>query len=270
MLVRADLHNHFTTKSKVLDPNRVAHTVREKLGVGGICALVNYQDQRYEAFAERAEQACTSSVNLGNAISFWDGDVLIIKGQEIPTEAGDLLVLGLDENVHLPKGKSLEYSISDAHERGGIVIITTPFYRSAVGRKLYDNPKIMLKVHAIETHDGEAPCSANSRAADFYRTWKNVYPHLGRLSNSDGHAFNEIGSSYTSLEMSRDDYSCGSKLVDDLKSSLLLTSSVDDCHHRAHSLLGSLVHKGILAPMVLLGKAGIQLSKGDREALLSN
>ena len=99
--VKADLHNHFTTRSRVLDPNKVADTVRESLGEGGICAIVNYADARYEAFARREEPLAT---NFGNAVYFQDRKILIIKGEEIPTQQGDHLVLGLDEGTHFNGG----------------------------------------------------------------------------------------------------------------------------------------------------------------------
>lgn len=276
--VRADLHNHFTTRSRVLDPNRVADRVREALGEGGICALVNYDDQRYEAFARGAERASASAVNFGNAIHFQDRDVIVVKGEEIPAAEGDLLVLGLREGNHLPQGKPLRDSIDDSNDQGGIVIITTPYFMSRVGDEIRKNHKILSRVHAIEVHDGQVPAKANLSAEQLHKRRSRSGYLVGRLSSSDGHTFREVGGSWTTLEIP--EHYTDLKKAEDVSQMLIHGirktgyEGYDGYYlpkilpwQRKRSRAGFVLHTGIIFAMVAASKVGINISRGDPEAL---
>ncbi len=268
MEIKADFQNHWTTKSRVLNPHEVAGRILDSLGKGGLCGLVNYSDRRYEAFAERAD-GLPMVTRLANAVYFAGRDVLVVKGEEVPTADGDLLVMGLNEDKHLSPKKSLEYSLKEAHENEGVVIITTPFFGiSRVGEIIQKNPKLLSLVDAIEVHDGEALKSANKKAKEFYNNViKDYYPHLGQLASSDGHSFMEVGSSCTKLSMPQ--YSqihSAHQLRDNLRQAVRESKS-DENLHKSNSVMGALIHAGILIPMIIAGKFGIKLSRGDQAAL---
>jgi len=82
--------------------------------------------------------------------------VIVIKGQEVPTTEGHLLVLGIDHNRHLKEHKSLEYTLKEARNCNGTVIIDHPFYLNGLGNHLRKNLKLFDYIDAIEIHNGEA------------------------------------------------------------------------------------------------------------------
>ncbi|MBI2452166.1 hypothetical protein HYV50_03760 [Candidatus Pacearchaeota archaeon] len=265
--IKADLHNHFTTKSRVLDANKVADRVYEALGNGGICALVNYDDRRFEGFAERAEPIGN---RLGNAVYFHDRNVLVIKGEELSTQQGDLLVLCLEEGKHLTQRKNLEDSLKEANDHNGIIILPHPYFHSRVGGTIEQNPKYFDYIDGIEIHNGNASRKANIRAqwlagkTNFNNACEK-YLHIGWLASSDGHSFKEVGSSYTILKLPNIKFSSSEGIIKELRNAIRLGGSYG--YKKNYSMLGFIQHISIITPMFLLLKLGIKLSRGDTEAL---
>jgi len=263
--IKVDLHNHFTTKSKVLDVNRVADRVREALGEGGICSLVNYDDRRFEAFAERTEPYGN---RLGNAVYFPDRKVTIIKGEEVPTLQGDLLVLGLEEGRHLTPRKELSWSLCESSDNDGIIIIPHPYFHSKVGPTLEKNPENLKSIHAIETRNGNASIRANDMADHlWYNTtavgkFGKYSGRVGWLCNSDGHSFREVGSSYTKVEGFEfsDARSLNCRLREAIKVYPIYFRSI-------RSYRVSFTHSAIIGTSILASKFRIPWSRGDKEAL---
>ena len=206
--VKADLHNHLRTSSNMKGLfNPAIDIASKRLGAGGIFALVNFEDERYERFSEEKGY---ERKDLGNAIYVPEKDILVVKGQEIPTQEGHLLVLGLEKGVRLKAGESLVSTISNARYNKGLVIADHPFYIEGIGSMLDKAPDFLNYIHAIEGHNGEAafgfpvgpfPRNANRKAQEFYAKMSQHYSHLGMLSTSDGHSLHELGKSYTVLEM---------------------------------------------------------------------
>jgi len=203
--IKADLHNHLRTSSNMEGLfNKVVDKIRERLGSGGIIAVANYNDKRYESFVN---QKGYIRENLGNAIYIPEKEILIVKGQEIPTKDGDLLILGLKENTHLKSGRILEDTCKEANDNGGIIIGVHFFYVAGVGPSLEENESLLKYFDGFEIHNGEAaiwipgiaPAHANKKAQEFYEKIKNDYD-TGAISCSDGHSLYEIGSSYIFLE----------------------------------------------------------------------
>jgi len=262
--IKADLHNHFTTKSRVLDPSLVADTVYQKLGEGGICTLVNYSDRRFEAFANRSEIYAT---NLGNAVYFPNREVLILKGEEIPTGDGDLLVLGLEQDEHLSQNKGLEYHLKEAHEKGGITILTSPFFMSKVGELINKNPNLANYVDAVEIHNGEATRKANRLAYELCHGLR--YNHgindVGALSCSDGHSYEEVGTSYTEFTTQ-----VNISLLDSAQITTHLRNMIRNAprtHLQTYSTLGMIKHGAAMVGIMAASKLGVPLSRGDKGAL---
>ncbi len=259
--VKADFQNHFTTKSRVLNPIKVAKTVQNKLGKYGLSGLINYQDQRYEAFEKNAEG---HGHNLGNAIYFNSENVIVVKGEEIPTADGDLLVVGTNVGKHLTARRTLEESLKEARDNNGITIITTPFYRSSVGEKLKKNPKLFELCDAVEAYNGLAGKIENEMADNLYVEHFIDYPHLGALASSDGHTFNEVGLCYTELEMPEYEEI---KNADELQDALREAIGNAGVRQQRKSTYGKIEHAAIIGAMLLARKIGINLSRGDKEAL---
>lgn len=205
--VNADLHNHLRTFSDMsnLDFNRVIDIASQRLGEYGILGLINFNDDRYEQFSglEGYER-----INLGNGFYIPEKKLMVVKGQEIPTKQGHLLVLGVKENEHLESGMDLESTVEDALDHDGIIVADHPFYYGGLGSYLEQEPVYADLFDGIEVYNSEAelwfpgvlPRGANKRARKFYEQVKDK-SCVGALLSSDGHSLAEIGRSYTQLEM---------------------------------------------------------------------
>jgi len=186
------------------------NAVQQRLGSGGVIGLINFGDERYESFAHQSGYA---RENLGNALHFHDQDVLIVKGQEVPTKQGHLLVLGIREGMHLKQKRTLEDTISEAKDNNGIIIADHPFYHEGIGEYLQRRPEILNDIDGMEVHNGEAafsafglfpkilPKDANAKAQDFHNHASKRYFNLAPIETSDGHSIREIASSWREIYM---------------------------------------------------------------------
>ena len=129
--VKADLHNHIRTRSPLKEEffNKTINKARRRLGPGGVWALINFSDSRYETFAGLRGY---NRINLRSGIYVPEKDILVVKGQEVPTKQGHLLVLGLEKDKHLKDGRILEDTIKEAKDHNGILIVDHPFYFESV------------------------------------------------------------------------------------------------------------------------------------------
>jgi hypothetical protein len=206
-MVNADLHNHLRTSSDMRGiVNLTIDIAQKRLGFGGIIGLINFGDERYESFSEQHGYLRN---NLRNALFFPEKDILVIKGEEIATKQGHLLVLGIESGKHLKQKRTLEDTISEAKDNNGIIIADHPYYYKGIGEYLELHQEVLNDINAIEIHNGEAsfsffgliPRNANQRAQNFYDGVSHYYPKLGALSTSDGHSLYELGRSWTKMEM---------------------------------------------------------------------
>jgi len=108
---------------------------------------------------------------------------LIITGAEIKTKSGDLIALGIKENV--PVFLSLEETIERIHDLGGITIAPHPFGRY-VFRRCIGNEAV--KTDAIEVFNSTLTIPANNRALKLAEKFK-----TGESAGSDSHSMKEVG-----------------------------------------------------------------------------
>jgi predicted metal-dependent phosphoesterase TrpH len=108
---------------------------------------------------------------------------LIITGAEIKTKSGDLIALGIKENV--PVFLSLEETIEKVHDLGGITIAPHPFGRY-VFRRCVGNEAV--KADAIEVFNSTLTKPANNRALKLAEKFK-----TGKSAGSDSHSMKEVG-----------------------------------------------------------------------------
>lgn len=213
-LVKADCHNHLRTGADLssLGFNKVIDITKERGGPGAILGIVNFDDRHYEQFAQKPGY---ERIDLGNGLYIPEKDVLVVKGEEIATNQGHLLVLGLIKNEHPEHGKDLEETIIDLLPTGAVIIADHPFSCYGIGKKLNEIRDIkgviqhsgyLSKIDGIEVHNGEASLSltANSMAKEFYKLMGHWFPNLGAVIDSDGHSLREMFTSYTSIEMPED------------------------------------------------------------------
>ena len=190
----------------IFDFNNVIDRAHKKLGDGGILGITNYHDERYERFAQRPGY---ERQNLGNAVYIPERDMLIVKGQTIPTKEGPLCAMGISSRKHVPEHLSLEETIKVIQEQNGIIIVPGPYRLCGIGAFLESRPHYLESCDAIEVFNGQGTLwlpgllerHANERAAAWYKRMKQTYTHLGAITASNGSSLREIGRNNTLMEM---------------------------------------------------------------------
>lgn len=255
-MIKADLHNHLRTSSRPTNLNEVVNATYKKLGKGGVLGVTNFSDFRYENLINSPGYLRQYVGDEKNGIYIPEKDIYIIKGQEIPTKEGHLLVLGTGEGNHLKEGRTLEDTIKEAKDQNGIIVAVHPFYVSNIGNYLKNNPELVGEIDAIEIHNGKAsfgfpvgplPLNANKKAEGFYKEIKQYFPNLGAVSFSDGHSIYEIGSSWTGIEKPDE-----KNLANSMRTSLQKTN-LDSPKKKTKSYLGAIDH---IADMLLINQVG--------------
>ena len=211
-MVKADLHNHLRTSEMVLDGDlyRAVRVASKKLGKGAVVGIANNKyDWRYERLLCLEGPHWEFVEKDGSVVHFPEEEVYFVKGHEVKTNQGNLLVLGLPRGVQLAYGKSLEDTIISAQEEGGIIVGSNMLHKDGIWKYLTLNSHLLNDLDGIEVYNSKAgfPCSfnpcignANDASSDFYeKRIQKKYPRLGALSSSDGNSFYEIGLSYTVL-----------------------------------------------------------------------
>jgi len=171
--------------------------------------MVNFSDNRYERFIGLLGYEREFLGDKQNGIYIPQKEIYVIKGQEVPTQQGHMLVLGLENDYHIQEHRSVEDTIKEAKDKNGIIVADHPFYRDGIGPALQTNNIFLDDLDAIEVFNAEAeltlpmgnfPKNANQKAKQFHEFYHIFYPHLGALTSSDGHSFYELGQNWTMLQ----------------------------------------------------------------------
>lgn len=110
-------------------------------------------------------------------------EFLVIPGIEVTTEAGDIIILGLEDP---PMFRNATMLVESAHRAGGVVLAPHPFdsLRSSIGSLC-----AKLGVDFIEVVNGRCNTDVNREAKDFANALG-----LPAIGGSDAHEKSEIGS----------------------------------------------------------------------------
>lgn len=246
MKIKADLHNHLSTLSNIpKEFNKTLDIAKKRLGKNGILGIINGgDDNRYEDFINLRGY---ERQNLGNAIYVPGKEILVLRGQEVFTKQGHLLVLGLKRDIHLKSNQNLENSLKAAKDNNGIIIAVHPFFIFGAGNYLAKNPILLEYFDGIEIFNGEA-FYGNKKAREFYNQIKGDYG-IGVVSSSDGHSLYEIGFNYTWLE--KPNIEDSEKLNYSLRNSIKEHKDYFEDNQNL-SIVGSLEHSIKLAPIEVL------------------
>lgn len=237
MKVRADLHNHLSIFEDIgYCFNRAIDTAFRNLGTNGAFAVVNAQDSGKGRYETLLGLRGYNRTDLGNAFYVQEKRIYVIKGQEVFTRQGHLLVLGLDKGVRLKDYRTLDDSLKEADDHDGIKILVNPFFRDGVLYNLYPNSvcgkipeelvKLIEKFDGIETYNGETWLSfglfsANSQAQEFHERIVQGYDighDIGSIFSSGGYSIGDIGSCFTNLD--QPDFSDPIRLRETLRASI--------------------------------------------------
>ncbi len=93
--------------------------------------------------------AITNFFDISHAVSLKEqlSDFIIIVGQEVWTNEGHIIGLGINKKI--PDFKSAEETIDEIHKQGGIVIAPHPYLPMGVGKDAFSLP-----VDAVESYNG--------------------------------------------------------------------------------------------------------------------
>ena len=204
--VKADLHNHLKSSSRLDDSyfNLAIDIASERLGPGGTFGMINFDDKRYERFIRSHGYERVYVGENRNAVYVPEKDILIVKGQEVPTQQGHLLILGLGYDEHMKQHQSLEFTLEEARGKNATIILDHGFSRLAGGAGEYlrqrGNHPLLEQIDAIEVHNGEVSLfpPSNLQAQLFYNGISTY--ETGAISTSDGHSLYELGTSWTEID----------------------------------------------------------------------
>jgi predicted metal-dependent phosphoesterase TrpH len=124
------------------------------------------------------------------------GNPLVLVGQEVKTLSGEIIVIGPEKDI--PKKLSLAETCRLAKSMGGFIISPHPFdrYRNGIGRRIN---VIIGDIDAIEALNSRCFRNKyNKKAATFAEV--NEIPVV---SGSDAHFPEEIGKSFTQLDINK-------------------------------------------------------------------
>jgi len=259
--VKVDLHNHLKTRYNVAEAytlDEIVELGRNRLGKNGVLGIVNFADKRYEQIRdlpglERKELGCGFYVPEKN--------FLVVKGEEVPTRDGHVLVFGIPGSKHITLGRTLSDTIKEVKDHDGIIIADHPFVGawSGIGSYLETHREQLSDFDAIEVFNGEAVAARipiimsdpNQCALNFYEQNKRDFAHLGATTTSDGHSTAEIGRSYTNMQMPENyqttflDANADKDTLTSILRKAIRLSTPDDGVGRG-SILRALLHTGVV------------------------
>lgn len=269
--IKADIHNHFRTISYIPEGffNKATKIIRKNLGQGGLVGLVNYQCNRFEQFSESLgeERIKIGTEKNFNALYIPNKDITIIKGQEIPTKEGDLLVYGISANDFLKSGRSLQDTAKDAKEKYNAFVVAQTGVQGTI-EAIKNNPKLLMYVDAIEIWNGGAnfpipgknPLDANKKAEQLYFELKKQN-NLGSVVTSDGHSLHEIGSSYNLISRPnlKNPETLNTSLIQEFKKE---RTASEEKRGKINSLMQTPIHIAEILSLPFLHLLGIDENKG--------
>jgi predicted metal-dependent phosphoesterase TrpH len=213
--MKIDLHCHTKYSYDGSSSLEKIITQAKKAGLGGI-AITDHENTN----------GWKEALELGKKHDF-----LIVLGEEIKTNKGDVLGLFLKERIDGYK-KDPRWVMEEIKKQGGLVIIPHPFHGSEGFRD--DITKYFDLIDGIEVFNGRKPGTAADRKAMEFAKQHN----LGMTAGGDSHYYRAIGTTYTEFEGST---------AEELKRAIL------DKKTKIHGQKAPLIY--ILAPF--LSKTGI-------------
>lgn len=172
--MKIDLHCH--TKYSYDGSSSIERIIThaKKVGLDGI-AITDHENTK--GWAE--------AIELGKKHNF-----LIILGEEIKTNKGDVLGLFLKEQIDGYK-KEPRWAMEEIKKQGGLVIIPHPFHGSEGFKD--DITKYLDLIDGIEVFNGRMlNIKMDSKAKEFAKKY-----NLGMIAGGDSHYFKAIGYAYT-------------------------------------------------------------------------
>lgn len=175
-----DMHVHTDRKSlcSIIDPIELVHRA-EELNLSGI--VITEHDYVWTPAEIEALKRETKT------------DLLILRGQEVSSVEGHLLVYGYYETMDCI---SAEEIMRGVHQRGGAVFVSHPFrYGDCDGLSLEQLRTGFSRFDGMEILNGNQSAEQNEYGL---RVWESL--DITGIGGSDAHSMNMVGSYITEFE----------------------------------------------------------------------
>jgi len=189
-----------------------------------LVGIIDFDDHRAERTFEALKRNSDDSKQDGNLLSVYDENKAAhyLKGQEIPTNKGHLLVLGAKSDV---TSRTLRDAINEAKDLGGIVIADHPLFNvgplQQAALRLIKHPS-QLSVTARELYEFKDSFDAmeimNGNLSKRYTRKQDLLSFdydIPGIATSDSHTVDGVFS--VNMEMANLDFSDEESLKDSLK-----------------------------------------------------
>ena len=127
--------------------------------------------------------AITDHDTIKGALNVKVNDFIVIPGEEIKTDGGHILGIGIKEEI---KSRVASIAVEEIHDKGGIAIIAHPFR--------FMKPNVE-KIDAAEVINGRAFPRQNKKAMEYA-----MRRRLPMTAGSDAHFMWEMGRAYTIID----------------------------------------------------------------------
>jgi len=258
-----DLHTHlFTTWEKgrlsleraLRDPSYILNAI-QKAELNGI-ALVNSADNRYEEFAYESKMfnmilgKWRVANELKNALVFEDNagrKIRVIRGEEVETNKGHVLALGMGEGENIYPADDLEFISRRVRNCGGVLIAAHPFNIAGIGKQT-----LIERADLFDSFERE---NSNFKSLPFWELDEiERQTRLCGIAVSDSHNRKDIGVGNVLFE-SELDFSSEDYLKDSLKERLIKGDF--KVGMKKASRLGTLAHIGLIVYDITRRKLGL-------------
>ncbi len=211
--VKSTPHNHLRTTDYITedDANSAVTIANERLGAGGVFGVINFNpspnelDYRWRNFVKNLRNY--DIIHTKNGIYIEERDILVVKGQEVPTKEGyHVLLIGTCEDQNVTNNSSLDDVLDEGDKFGAIKVADHPFHKNGIGDFLYTHRDYISRFDSIETGNGIAINGAgfkdaNEKASNFYHAVFKEYLDLTESVSDDGHSIHELGRNYSNIAM---------------------------------------------------------------------
>ncbi len=172
MELKLDLHMHssFSYDSKMKVEEIIKRAIRK--GLDGI-AITDHETFKGAILAEKIAKEI-------------DSKFIILKGEEIETEIGDIIGLFLKKEV---KSRKFKEVVSEIKKQGGLVVLPHP------GKYHKINNEVIKNVDLVEIFNSQLTDSANNIAKEIVKSNKKPF-----VAGSDAHNLFQIGRGVTKIK----------------------------------------------------------------------
>ena len=204
--IKAALHTLLGRKGVFSSFDREVDRVSRRLGPGGLWAIANCNDYRYEKFVDSFSQGDKYGRDEvkpdKNAVWIPEKELLIVRGQEVFADKGHYLVFGLPKNTNI-ETENLEEGLKHATDLGAVLGVDHPFFKGNLGGYLLEHPELLKYFHTWEVYNASAGAfsfgKANQKSKQVYENQIRPNYNIGAFAGDDSHTCTYMAKNFTPI-----------------------------------------------------------------------